>query len=83
MKSFQNPAMVELPGWTGYNTLLESQKHLVKSIIAYCPVIEGSPTQMPVIAEIVRRCIEMADKLELEEILCCYDLAIYAKVQEL
>jgi hypothetical protein len=68
--------------WTGYNTLLD-QKSLLKSNIVYLPVIEGSPTEMNIVQEIMNRALRLQQQLNITEIVCVFDLAIYAKVQEI
>jgi hypothetical protein len=82
MKSF-NGKLKDLPGWTGFNTLLHRDQVLIKSTIVYLPVIEGATTEMDTIMEILRQAVLLAVKLELQEIACVFDLAIYAKVQEI
>ena len=72
-----------LPGWTGYNTLIHRNDNLVKSIVAYLPVIQASPTQMDTVFTILKKTIDIANSLKKSEIVLVFDLAIYAKAQEI
>ena len=72
-----------LPGWTGFNTILHDSDDLIKSAIAYLPVIEASPTEMDTVNTILTRSVEIADKLALANIAIVFDQAIYAKAQEI
>lgn len=83
MKSFNDSKVTNLPGWTGFNTLLHRDQQLIKSTIAYLPVIEGTPTEMDTILDILKQAVLLADKLEIDEIACVFDLTIYAKIQEI
>lgn len=70
-----------LPGWTGHNTLLQRGTILQQSNIGYLPVIDASPTDLDTVHTILTRSSEIADKLELNEIVLVMDQAIYAKAQ--
>ncbi|XP_067300890.1 uncharacterized protein [Pseudorasbora parva] len=72
-----------LPGWTGHNTLLQRGTIPQQSNIGYLPVIDASPTDLDTVHTILTRSIEIADKLELNEIVLVMDQAIYAKAQEI
>ncbi|ESO90890.1 hypothetical protein LOTGIDRAFT_163777 [Lottia gigantea] len=51
-----------LPGWTGFNTKCFPTESLVKTNIAYLPMIEASPKEMNTVDTILCRSSEMADK---------------------
>ena len=70
-----------IPSWTGYNQLISSVEVPPKSVIGYLPVIDASPTEMSTVLTILQRCVEIADKLELDTIVVVFDQAIYSKAQ--
>jgi len=72
-----------LPSWTGFNTLLHDNDELVKSTVAYLPVIESSPTSLDTVNAILERSVAIADELELNHVVVVFDQAIYAKAQEI
>ncbi|KAL2104338.1 hypothetical protein ACEWY4_001206 [Coilia grayii] len=72
-----------LPGWTGWNTQLHESDIPQQSKIGYLPVIDASPTNLNTVHTILTRSLEIADKLELNEIVLVMDQAIYAKAQEI
>ena len=72
-----------LPGWTGFNTLLQSSRIPLPSTIAYLPVIDASPTEMSTVNTILRKSIKIADQLDLKTIVLVFDQAIYYKAQQI
>ena len=71
-----------LPGWTGYNTKIAVNIPIV-SKIGYLPVIDASPTEMSTVHTILKRSLEIADELQLENIVVVFDQAIYCKAQQI
>ena len=71
-----------LPGWTGFNTLLSKPK-LVNSTIAYLPATNAPVTDYSTVKEVLKRSLEMADKLELNYMVLVFDEAVYAKIQHI
>ena len=72
-----------LPGWTGFNTLLQSSNVPPVSKIGYLPVIDASPTDLSTVYTILLRSVDIADRLQLESITVVFDQAIYAKAQQI
>ena len=72
-----------LSGWTGHNTLLHRGMIPPQSSIGYLPVIDASPTDLDTVHTILTRSIEIADKMELKEIVLVMDQAIYSNAQEI
>ena len=74
----------QIPGWTGFNVRQQLLKGtLVKSAIYYRPVIEASPTEMRTVNEILTRSSAMAARMQVDQIVLVFDLAIYAKIQQI
>ena len=71
-----------LPGWTGFNTMLCEDVIPPISRIGYLPVIDASPTEFSTIDAILKRCMEIANKLQLRFATLIFDEAIYSKVQQ-
>lgn len=70
-----------LPGWTGFNTMLQSKNIPPVSIIRYLPVIEANPVQLSTVHTLLLKSLDMAKKLGLESIVLVFDQALYAKAQ--
>ena len=68
-----------LPGWTGFNTMLDNKKHDI-SKVGYLPVINASPTEYSTINAILTRSKEIADKLQLKYTVLVFDEAVYSKI---
>lgn len=73
----------ELPGWTGFNSTLEQGNVLPLSTIRYLPVLEANPTEFSTINNILLKSLEIADKMNIKEIVLVFDEAIYAKAQQI
>lgn len=72
-----------LPGWTGFNTLIQEGQIPAPNSIGYLPVIDASPTDLATVETTLKSSTEIADKLELQEAVLVFDQAIYAKAQEI
>jgi hypothetical protein len=54
-----------------------------QSNIGYCEVIDASPTELPVVYNVLKRSISMADQLNQQDVVVVFDQAIYAKALEI
>ena len=70
-----------LPGWTGFNTLI-SEKPDGISKVGYLPVVDAPVTDISTIYTILRRSVDIANKLELQYAVLIFDEAVYAKTQQ-
>lgn len=70
-----------LPSWTGFNTVIRRDPIPPPTNIGYLPVIDASPTEFGTVKTILKRSTEIADRLQLQEIVLVFDQAIYAKAQ--
>ena len=71
-----------LPSWTDFN------KQICEDIppqnnVGYLPVINGSPTLLKTVHAVFKRSIQIADELGVPEIVLVFDLAFYAKAQQI
>ena len=71
-----------LPGWTGFNKMLNNKEHDI-SKVAYLPVINASPTEYSMINAILTRRKEIADKLQLKYAVLVFDKVVYSKIQHI
>ncbi|XP_041359488.1 uncharacterized protein LOC121375875 [Gigantopelta aegis] len=71
-----------IPGWRGFNMNCKSSVP-AKSSIYYMPVIEASPTEMSTVNKILQKSLEVADNMELNNVVLVFDQAIYAKAQQI
>ncbi|CAB4004680.1 Hypothetical predicted protein [Paramuricea clavata] len=72
----------DVPGWTGYN-IKKYDYAILQTKIHYLPVIEASPTDLNTVNTIIYKSIDMKSVFQVPYIICVFDLAIYAKVQEI
>jgi hypothetical protein len=72
-----------LPDWTGFNTLLSTDKIPSVSKIGYLPVIDASPTEYSTVHAILKKSEEMAVKLNVNYLVLVFDEAIYFKAQHI
>ena len=72
-----------LPGWAGYNTLLNSTTIPPVSKLGYLPVIDASPTRIDTVYTILTQSVAIADSLELGSLVLVMDQATYPKAQQI
>lgn len=82
MKMYQSEVDL-LPGWTGFNILVQGSNIPPVSRIRYLPIIDGSPSQYSTLYTSLQQSIKIADELLLERIVLVFDEAIYAKIQQI
>ena len=70
-----------LPGWNGFNTMLNRNEITDLSRVGYMPVINASQTEYSTINMILQRSKDIADKLDRQYAALVFDEAVYAKVQ--
>ena len=68
-----------IPGWTGYN-VKKYDYAIQQTKIHYLPVIEASPTDLNTL---IYKSIDIKSIFQVPYIICVFDLAIYAKVQQI
>lgn len=69
------------PAWTGYNTLL-CEDIPDESRVGYLPIINANPTEYPTIFAILKRSLDIANKLKLKDAVVVFDKGLYAKIQQ-
>lgn len=71
-----------VPGWTAFNVLCHKSNVPERSTIAYCPVVNASPTDMSTVLAIVQKCQARCAAAGLPFCIIVTDQAIYAKAME-
>ncbi|KAL8572752.1 hypothetical protein ACOMHN_030334 [Nucella lapillus] len=79
----ESDGLLLIPSWTGFNVLLKAKEPVpYKSKVGYLPVISGSQTQLSTVNAVFLKSVALADELELDCIVLTFDLAFYAKAQQ-
>ena len=73
-----------VPAWSGFNAVASNQKNPHKSVVGYCPLIDASPTELSTVYmyTLLKKSLEMATQLNLDDTVVVLDQAIYAKALE-
>lgn len=73
-----------VPGWTGFNTLCNLYSHpLSKTKIGYLPILDANPTEMSTVNTILCRSLQIANELQIDNVVLVMDQAIYSKAQQI
>ncbi len=74
---------MQLPNWTGCNTLLCNNRIPTLSRIVYLPIINAPASEYSTINAILQRSTEIANKVGVRYACLVFDEAIYSKVQQI
>ena len=69
-------------GWSAFNAMTSSIT-LPRTVIEYCPMIAGSPTEYSTIYTVLKTVQEMSKQLHQSTAVITFDLAIYSKAKEI
>ena len=69
-------------GWSAFNAEMSSIT-LPRTVIGYCPMIAGSPTEYSTIYTVLKTVQEMSKHLQQNTAVITFDLAIYSKAKEI
>ena len=83
VKKYHHSQESPLPGWTGFNTMLNGNEIPRESRIGYLPVIDNSPTEYSTINAILENGVAITNALQLDHIVMVFDEAVYSKVQQM
>ena len=72
-----------IPSWMGLNILARSHISISENKIEYLQSINSPAMNMDIVYEILVQSIKICDKLDLDEVPCCFDQALYAKASEI
>lgn len=69
--------------WTGFNVKTSGNKSIQRDIVGYLPTINAAATQMSTVHQVLLQVLKIKAQLDLEEIVCVFDQALYAKAMEI
>lgn len=69
-------------GWTGFNILTRNEVIVVEDSVGYLPTINALATQMSTVSEVINQFLSIMEALQLQNIVCVFYLALYAKAAE-
>ena len=71
-----------IPSWSSYHALVFPEVP-AKTVIGYCPMINGSATEFSTIYTVMKNAQAMARSVDREDCVITFDLAIYMKAKQL
>lgn len=72
-----------IPSWTGFNILIRDNITVKRDTVGYLPTINAPATQMSTVHEILQQVLKIMEALELKDIVCVFDQALYSKAAEI
>ena len=82
MKANDTCGEQSIPGWSAFNAEMSSIT-LPRTVIGYCLMIDGSPTEYSTIYTILKTVQEMSKQLHQSTAVITFDLVIYSKAKEI
>eukprot|EP00058_Branchiostoma_floridae_P009808 XP_002595296.1 hypothetical protein BRAFLDRAFT_128105 [Branchiostoma floridae] len=81
----QNRPDQSIPGWSGFHAAVTStfSPHMLSTVIGYCPMIQGSPTEYSTVYTVMKQVQAMMKHLDQEDSVITFDLAIYSMAKEI
>ena len=72
-----------VPLWTGFNIRTKMGNSTSRETISYLPTINTPATQLSTVHAVLSHALKIKDALNLQEIVCVFDQAVYAKAAEI
>ena len=72
-----------MSAWTGFNIQTRDHIEVSKDTVGYLPTINAPATKLSTVHEILEQAIKIMRALNLDEIVCAFDQALYAKAAEI
>lgn len=69
--------------WTGYNIMTRNNVMVCQDTVGYLPSINAPATKLSTVCEILNHILKIMKALHLDEIVCVFDQALYAKAAEI
>lgn len=70
-------------GWTGFNIITRNQTPVKQDTVGYLPTFNAPATAMSTVNEVLTQALKIKESLDLREIVCVFDQALYAKAAEI
>ena len=73
----------KINGWTGFNIRTRNNVSVSQDSIGYLPTVNAPATNMSTVHEVLDRAVKIKDALDIEELVCVFDQALYSKAAEI
>ena len=80
---YLNTTEQKICGWTGFNIMTRDKIPVKQDIVGYLPTINAPAIAMSTVNEMLGQALEIKDCLDLKELLCVFDQALYAKAADI
>lgn len=71
-----------LPSWTGFNIMINNNAVVVRSKIGYLDTLDHPATDTSTIYTLLKRAVEIRQRLNLSSVVAVFDQAMYAKASQ-
>ena len=78
-----NPETQAISSWTRFNIQIRNEVTVVQDNVGYLPTINAPATQMSTVNEVLNQSLNIMQSLQLTNIVCVFDQALYAKAIEI
>ena len=72
-----------ISSWTGFNIQTRDNIVVTQDTVAYLPTVNAPATELSTVYEVLNQTVRIMDSLQLSEIVCVFDQALYAKALEI
>ncbi|XP_053399793.1 uncharacterized protein LOC123523028 [Mercenaria mercenaria] len=79
----KDPINQKVSSWTGFNIQVRDTVDIKQDKVGYLPTINAPATDMSTVNEILQQCLKIIAMLDVKEIVCVFDQALYAKAAEI
>ena len=69
--------------WTGFNIQTRDNIVVTQDTVAYLPTVNAPATELSTVHEVLNQTVRIMESLQLSEIVCIFDQALYAKALEI
>ena len=77
------PENQTISSWTGFNIQTRSDVTVMQGTVGYLPTINAPATEMSTVKEVLEQTLRIMQSLQLQNIVCVLDQALYAKAAEI
>ena len=78
-----DPENQTISSWTGFNIQTRSDVTVIQDTVGYLPTINAPATEMSTVNEVLEQTLRIMQSLQLPNIVCVFDQALYAKATEI
>ena len=77
------PENQTISSWTGFNIQIRDNVVVIQDTVSYLPTINAHATAMSTVNEVLNQTLTIMKSLHLNQIVCVFDQALYAKTAEI